>query len=80
MQCIPSLSVARAELPPPLETGNPPTTTDDRRTPVQPALAAQVRTLPSSTLLEGRREVLIAHEGQIYRLLQTKNGKLLLQK
>lgn len=36
--------------------------------------------LRSEELLGGRREVQILHEGQIYRLLLTRNGKLILQK
>lgn len=38
------------------------------------------RTLPSSALLEGRREVLINHGGEIYLLRNTRNGKLILTK
>ncbi len=34
----------------------------------------------SEDLLQGRRELQILHEGEIYRLLVTRNGKLLLQK
>ncbi len=34
----------------------------------------------SEDLFEGRRQVFIAHGTEIYRLLHTKNGKLILQK
>jgi hemin uptake protein HemP len=34
----------------------------------------------SEDLLQGRREVLIIHGGDIYRLLCTRNNKLILQK
>jgi hemin uptake protein HemP len=34
----------------------------------------------SEDLFEGRRQVLIAHGTEVYRLLHTKNGKLILQK
>jgi hemin uptake protein HemP len=39
-----------------------------------------LRTIPSEELLKGSREVHILHEGEIYRLLLTRNGKLILQK
>lgn len=38
------------------------------------------RTFRSEDLLQGRREIHIEHRGEVYRLLQTRNGKLLLQK
>ncbi|MBM99264.1 MAG: hypothetical protein CMJ77_09070 [Planctomycetaceae bacterium] len=34
----------------------------------------------SGDLLNGKRELLIRHRGEIYRLLLTRNGKLILQK
>jgi hemin uptake protein HemP len=36
--------------------------------------------LDSQSLLEGRREVIIVHHGERYRLLVTRNNKLMLQK
>jgi hemin uptake protein HemP len=36
--------------------------------------------LRSEDILRGKREVKIAHEGVTYRLLVTRNGKLILQK
>ncbi|MCH2209987.1 MAG: hemin uptake protein HemP [Fuerstiella sp.] len=36
--------------------------------------------IDSSTLLQGQRQVLIEHDGEIYRLVVTRNNKLLLQK
>ena len=39
-----------------------------------------MRVMPSEELLQGCREVLILHAGQIYRLSRTKNDKLILQK
>lgn len=36
--------------------------------------------VPSQRLLHGRDEIQIAHQGQIYRLRQTRNGKLILTK
>jgi hemin uptake protein HemP len=43
---------------------------------IDPAL----RTINSSELLHGAREVLIQHEEKIYRLQVTRNGKLILVK
>jgi hemin uptake protein HemP len=39
-----------------------------------------VRQLESQELLQGEREVLILHSGEVYRLRLTRNGKLILQK
>ncbi len=36
--------------------------------------------LPSSALLRGQKSVLIEHQGLIYRLQETKLGKLILTK
>ena len=36
--------------------------------------------ISASTLFQGRQQVLIEHEGEIYRLMLTRNNKLLLQK
>ena len=41
---------------------------------------AEVRVLRSDELLQGERELLIVHGSQIYRLLRTRNDKLILQK
>ena len=40
----------------------------------------QAKILRSEDIFEGRRQVFIAHGTEIYRLLHTKNGKLILQK
>ena len=45
-----------------------------------PAAEIQAKVIRSEDLFEGRRQVLIAHGTEIYRLLHTKNGKLILQK
>ena len=51
---------------------------------VQEPSAGREESLPrivnSSDLLDGKRELLIRHRGEIYRLLLTRNGKLILQK
>ena len=39
-----------------------------------------VRVVTSEELLQGHRELFIVHKGQVYRLLQTRNDKLILQK
>jgi hemin uptake protein HemP len=41
---------------------------------------SQARVLTSAELLKGNKEVLIEHQGQIYRLRLTRSGKLLLHK
>jgi hemin uptake protein HemP len=45
-------------------------------------LALPVAPLPldSRQLLQGRRELQILHQGQVYRLQQTRQGKLILTK
>lgn len=42
--------------------------------------AAAAAPLPSDQLLQGRRVVEIAHNGEIYRLQATRLGKLILTK
>ena len=37
-------------------------------------------TIRSTDLLQGHREVFIEHGDEVYRLLVTRNGKLILQK
>lgn len=41
---------------------------------------AAVRVVRSDDLLQGQRELFILHDGQVYRLLRTRNDKLILQK
>ena len=36
--------------------------------------------IDSQQLFQGKRQVLITHGNEVYRLLHTKNGKLILQK
>ena len=55
-----------------------PATTDQRRLPDAPEAALPV--LPSAALLQGRRAVAIEHNGAIYRLQTTRQGKLILTK
>jgi len=48
------------------------------------SVAAQIpesaQTIDSENLLQGSRQLFILHRGSIYRLLETRNGKLILQK
>ncbi len=53
----------------------PPTTPATRATILRGAAA-----LSSSALLQGHKSVLIEHQGLIYRLQETKLGKLILTK
>jgi hemin uptake protein HemP len=51
--------------------------------PAQPATAGQERpvpVLPSTALLQGQRAVAIEHNGTVYRLQATRQGKLILTK
>ncbi len=41
---------------------------------------AGMRVVSSDELLQGQRELLIVHAGQLYRLLRTRKDKLILQK
>ncbi len=45
-----------------------------------PSEEIQIPTIRSDALFNGKRQVFIAHGDEIYRLLCTKNGKLILQK
>ena len=45
-----------------------------------PTAASLTRTVTSSDLFGGAKTVLIQHAGEQYRLIVTKNDKLLLQK
>ena len=36
--------------------------------------------IEAANLLQGRQQVLIRHDGEVYRLVLTRNNKLLLQK
>ena len=45
-----------------------------------PAGSSLAQPLDSQQLLQGRRELQILHQGQIYRLQQTRQGKLILTK
>ncbi|SEQ04784.1 Hemin uptake protein HemP [Ectothiorhodospira magna] len=46
----------------------------------QPASSQGIRLLSSADLLEGRRQLRIEHQGEIYTLRVTSKGKLILTK
>lgn len=48
------------------------------KAPAEPRLPAEERILDSRELLGPREEVLIRHEGRLYRLKRTRLGKLIL--
>jgi hemin uptake protein HemP len=57
------------------------TATEARNTsPSQLAQNPPAKYLDSRVLFEGAREIRIDHDGQEYRLRQTRNGKLILTK
>ena len=45
-----------------------------------PATTIEQRQIPSTSLFHGRREIVIVHHGQEYRLRITKADKLILTK
>lgn len=46
----------------------------------RPQVAQAVRTIDSQTLFEAAHQVLIAHQGETYKLQITRQGKLILTK
>lgn len=50
----------------------------DKRSAPEPS--GEPAVIDSARLLAGRNEIRIRHEGQVYRLRVTKNGKLILNK
>jgi hemin uptake protein HemP len=40
----------------------------------------EMRVITAEELLQGHREMIILHAGQVYRLMRTRNDKLILQK
>lgn len=53
---------------------------DDENTACKICRKMEARVVSSDELLQGSRELLIVHAGQVYRLLRTRNNKLILQK
>ncbi|MBI5761394.1 MAG: hemin uptake protein HemP [Planctomycetales bacterium] len=56
--------------------------TQNSPSPIEPTpkLAEPIRTITADELLRGQRELIITHGDAVYRLLVTRNGKLILQK
>ena len=50
------------------------------RLPITPEWGAVSKVWTSEELLAGHQEAIIRHRGETYRLRQTRNGKLMLQK
>lgn len=48
--------------------------------PVQPAAAQEIRIVESTDIFRGQTEIVIRHEGVIYRMKITRQGKLILNK
>ena len=48
--------------------------------PLPAPVAAQIRTIDSAEIFCGQSEVLIRHDGAIYRMKITRQGKLILNK
>lgn len=46
----------------------------------EPTAATSERQVPSASLFQGRREIIIVHHGQEYRLRITRADKLILTK
>jgi hemin uptake protein HemP len=53
---------------------------EDPVRPSHPPELPLLRAIRSEEILLGNKEVRIVHEGEVYRLLVTRNGKLILQK
>ncbi len=45
-----------------------------------PESAKEPATIDSEQILQGEQEILISHEGALYRLRRTRSGKLILHK
>ncbi len=53
---------------------------DEHRYESQPEQATRSDVVDSRELFRGKRELTISHEGQLYRLRVTRNGRLILNK
>lgn len=58
----------------------PPNCAPSAKAPAITEERAATRCISSAELMQGGRELIIAHEGEHYRLQQTRNGKLILIK
>jgi len=48
--------------------------------PVPPVAAQQIRMVESTDIFRGQTEIMIRHEGAVYRMKITRQGKLILNK
>jgi hemin uptake protein HemP len=48
--------------------------------PPQPATVQEVRTVESAEIFRGQNEIMIRHDGALYRMKITRQGKLILNK
>lgn len=48
--------------------------------PPQPAAVQEVRTVESAEIFRGQSEIMIKHDGSLYRMKITRQGKLILNK
>ncbi|WP_429816504.1 hemin uptake protein HemP [Ensifer sp. B1-9] len=66
----------------PLETANPVTNDNDLARPSEPPIQAgrAQRIIESRELFGSENEILISHDGAIYRMKITRQGKLILNK
>ncbi|KAA0700678.1 hemin uptake protein HemP [Neorhizobium sp. P12A] len=48
--------------------------------PMPPPVVQQVRTVESAEIFRGQSEIMIRHEGAVYRMKITRQGKLILNK
>jgi len=48
--------------------------------PVPPTATPHIRTVESTDIFRGQTEIMIRHEGVIYRMKITRQGKLILNK
>ncbi|MEM5470293.1 hemin uptake protein HemP [Hoeflea sp. AS60] len=63
-----------------LLSAEPDTTRSVSEHPTPAEAEALAKAIPSSTLFQNRREITIAHDGSLYRLRITRQGKLILNK
>lgn len=72
-------SISQAAIPQPSMPPTSPLTMIPAATPPAPAAAEPPR-IESTSLFQGSRVVVISHAGESYRLLLTRNNRLILQK
>lgn len=61
-------------------SAEPDATQSEGEQPTQAEAEALAKAIPSSTLFRNLREITISHDGSLYRLRITRQGKLILNK